>query len=192
MKRSLQPNPHYLIVEVTHPDASELVQMNNWLMETFPEYAPPRFDMLLNRLRRPDGRHQIQIFVRQVAGQVAGLAQVLYREWDHRLIADLDLLGVLKPYRRYGLGSALVSYCIEAAKEMARQYQLPPLGLVSLADPGYNPILRLHSRLGGQIRSDYRHPEGDCIIWYPFTREADSLPSTALAAQLDEFAGLLS
>jgi hypothetical protein len=58
-----------------------LAGMNNWLIEIFPEYAPPRFKTLLTRLRHQNGRHELQIFIGRIDSIVAGLVQVFYREW---------------------------------------------------------------------------------------------------------------
>ena len=165
--------------------------MNNWLVEIFPEYAPPRFDSFLRRLRHPDGRHELQIFVGQVGGEVAGLVQVFYRAWQEGLLADIDLLGVLAPHRRAGLGSALVRRVIEATQELSGAYRFPALGVVSLADPNDTAIIRLHEKLGGQIRTDWFHPCGDIIVWYPLLEKVAAVETAALTQQLQQFARLL-
>ena len=141
--------------------------MNHWLELIFPEYCPSRFDKLLSKYRSPDGRHQIQIFLCLIDNIVAGLAQQFYREWQGGLLADIDLRGVLKPFRRSGLALSLVQQCLNATPEMARQYQIPAIGVASLIDPQYSPIVRLHQKQGGQIRKDYQYSSGDIIVWYP-------------------------
>jgi hypothetical protein len=72
----------FAIEEVTSSQYQYMRGMNRWLEEIFPEYCPPRFDRLLSSLRRPNGRHQIQIFVGLVEKQVAGLAQLFYRDGE--------------------------------------------------------------------------------------------------------------
>jgi len=165
--------------------------MSHWLNQIFPEYAPPRFGKLLTRLRHQDGRHEIQIFIGQIERQVAGLVQVFFREWRQGMIADIDLLGVLEPYRRSGLGSALVKRAILATQGMALSYGLPAIGVVSLADPQYAPVIQLHQDLGGQIRADHVYPGGDIIVWYPLQADFAAVETPALAQQLREFGQLL-
>ncbi len=181
----------YVINEVSSADSPHLPGMGQWLNEIFPEYAPPRFGELLTRLRRRDGRHEIQIFIGQIEQQVAGLVQVFFREWRQGVIADIDLLGVLEPYRRSGLGSALVKQAILATEGMALCYGLPAIGTVSLADPHYVPIIQLHRRLGGQIRGDYQYPGGDIVVWYPLREDFAAVETPVLGQQLREFGRLL-
>jgi GNAT superfamily N-acetyltransferase len=163
--------------------------MIRWLNRLFPEYIP-QFEMILTRLRREDGRHGAQIFLGLSGEEVVGLVQLFYREWRDGLIADIDLLGVLEPYRRSGLGSALVKRAILACEEMSAQYGLPASGVVSLIDPEYGPIIRLHWRLGGQIRTDLVYPSGDLIVWYPLSDCFSAVETKALAWQLWQFGGL--
>jgi GNAT superfamily N-acetyltransferase len=177
----------YAIEEVTSIDAPHLPGMGHWLDQVFPEYAPPRFEKLLTRLRHGDGRHEIQIVVGRIEDQVAGLVQVFYREWRQGLMADIDLLGVLEPYRRSGLGSALVKQALLAAQAMASAYGLPAIGVVSLADPHYAPVIRLHRKLGGQVRADYVYPSGDIVVWYPLREDFAAVETPVLARQLREF-----
>jgi GNAT superfamily N-acetyltransferase len=181
----------YVIEEVSSPESPYLAGMNDWLVAIFPEYAPPRFEALLGRLRHVDGRHEMQIFVGQVGGRVAGLVQVLYRQWQEGLLADIDLLGVLVPHRHAGLGSALVERAIQAAQELAGAYGLPALGVVSLIDPEDPVICRLHEKLGGQIRMDLVYPSGDIIVWYPLLKDYAAVETEALAQQLQQFGHLL-
>jgi GNAT superfamily N-acetyltransferase len=179
------------IEEVTAPDSPYMSGMERWLELTFPEYCPPRFAGLLSSLRRPGAWQQIQIFVCPVEGQVTGLAQKLYLEWQGNLLADIDLLGVLAPYRRAGLGLALVQRCLLATQEAARQYRVSAIGVVTLIDQTYAPIIRLHQKLGGQIRADYQYPSGDWIVWYPLQREYEEIPTSSLGEQVRRFGGLL-
>ena len=95
--------------EVTDADTPYLPGMGRWLLEILPEYAPPRFEAVLTRLRHQNGRHEAQIFVGLIDARVAGLVQVLYRQWQNGLVADIDLLGVPEPHRRSGLGTELVT-----------------------------------------------------------------------------------
>jgi hypothetical protein len=76
-----EQSPQYVIEEVSSVDSPRLAGMNNWLIEIFPEYAPPRFKTLLTRLRHQNGRHELQIFIGRIDSIVAGLVQVFYREW---------------------------------------------------------------------------------------------------------------
>jgi hypothetical protein len=168
-----------------------MMGMNRWLELIFPEYCPPRFDRLLAKLCHADGRHQIQIFIGLVDNQVAGLAQLFYREWQGGLLADIDLLGVLEPFRRFGLALALVQQCLRATPEMARQYQIPAVGVATLIDPKYVPIVRLHQKQGGQIRSDYQCPSGDLIVWYPLRRGYEDITTPILGEHLRQFGQLL-
>jgi GNAT superfamily N-acetyltransferase len=161
--------------------------MNHWLEAVFPEYAPPRFTTLLTNLRHPTGRHEIQLFVGLVNNIVAGLMQVFYHEWRQGLIADIDLLGVLEPYRRLGLAASLVKRAFLAIDELSLQYALPVLGIVSLVDPHYLPVIRLHQKLGGQIRTDYPYPSGDLIVWYPLSDDLARVETSGLAQQLQQF-----
>jgi GNAT superfamily N-acetyltransferase len=179
----------YPIEEVSSVDSPYLPGMIRWLNRLFPEYIP-QFEMILTRLRREDGRHGAQIFLGLSGEEVVGLVQLFYREWRDGLIADIDLLGVLEPYRRSGLGSALVKRAILACEEMSAQYGLPASGVVSLIDPEYGPIIRLHWRLGGQIRTDLVYPSGDLIVWYPLSDCFSAVETKALAWQLWQFGGL--
>ena len=165
--------------------------MNHWLEEVFPEYAPPRFNTLLMNLRHTHRRHEIQIFVGLVDNQLVGLMQVLYREWQSGLMADIDLLGVLEPYRRLGLATSLVKHALLATHTMSLQYDLPALGVASLVDPHYLPVIRLHQKLGGQIRTDYTYPSGDLIVWYPLLDDLARVETPGLAQQLQQFGQVL-
>jgi len=180
-----------MIEEVSSVDSPHLAGMNVWLIEVFPEYAPPRFDSLLARLRHLDGQHEVQIFIAQIGDQVTGLVQVFYRVWQNGLVADIDLLGVLKSHRRLGLGTALVKRAIQATQNMSRAYGLPAIGVVSLVDPGNTASIRLHKNLGGQIRIDFPYPSGDIMVWYPLLKRYATIETGALAQQLQQFAGLL-
>jgi len=179
----------YLIEEVSSFDSPYLPGMIRWLNRLFPEYTP-HFETILTHLRREDGRHGAQIFLGLSGKEVVGLVQLLYREWRDGLIADIDLLGVLEPHRRSGLGSALVRQAILATEHMSGPYGLPAIGVVSLIDPGYSPIIRLHRRLGGQIRSDLRYPSGDLIVGCPMSDRFSAVGTKALAWQLWQFGGL--
>jgi GNAT superfamily N-acetyltransferase len=180
-----------VIEEVSGVDSPYLPGMGSWLLELFPEYAPPRFKALLTRLRHQHGRHEAQIFVGLIDDEVAGLVQVLYRQAWNGLIADIDLLGVLEPRRRAGLGTALVERAIRATKELSGYYGLPPIGVVSLVDPENTPVIRLHERLGGQVRTDLQVPSGELIVWYPLMVEYAAVETEDLAKQLQEFGRLL-
>jgi GNAT superfamily N-acetyltransferase len=179
----------YPIEEVSRVDSPHLPGMIRWLNRLFPEYTP-HFETILTRLRREDGRHGAQIFLGLSDDQVVGLVQLLYREWRDGLLADIDLLGVLEPHRRSGLGTALVRRAILATQDISAQYGMPAVGVVSLIDPEYNPIIRLHRRLGGQIRTDLRYPSGDLIVWYPLSADFSAVGTMALAWQLWQFGGL--
>jgi GNAT superfamily N-acetyltransferase len=179
----------YPIEEVTSVDSPHLPGMIRWLNQLFPEYTP-RFETILTHLRREDGRHGAQIFLGLSGKEVVGLVQSFYREWQGGLVADIDLLGVLEPHRRSGLGSALVRRAILAAEDMSGRYGLSATGVVSLIDPGYGPIIRLHRKLGGQIRTDLRYPCGDLIVWYPLSDRFSAVGTKALAWQLWQFGGL--
>lgn len=181
----------FRIEEVTSVHSPSLAGMKTWLIEIFPEYAPPRFESLLTRLRHPDSRHELQIFIGQSNGQVAGLVQVFYREWQNGLLADIDLLGVLEPHRCKGLGTALVKRAIQATWDMAGRYGLQSIGVVSLIEPSDATVIRLHKKLGGQIRTDYLHPSGDIIAWHPLLRDFATVETGLLAQQLQQFAFLL-
>ena len=182
----------FRIEEITTPRSEYLVGMGYWLEQIFPEYYPPIFDRLLMKLRHPDGKHQIQIFIAPVGEQVAGLVQIFYRRWQGGLLADIDLLGVLEPYRRQGLASCLVRQGLQAANDMARQWQLPAIGLVTLIDPQDAPIVRLHQKLGGQIREDYLYPSGDRVVWYPLNEAVAHIHTLVLGEQLQNFGQLLA
>jgi hypothetical protein len=184
-------NHPFVIKEVTSPQSQYLTGMNRWLELIFPEYCPPRFGRLLSRLRRPDGRHQIQIFIGLIDNQVAGLVQLFYREWQGGLLSDIDLLGVLEPVRRSGLALALVQQSLRATFEIAQQYQLPAIGVATLIDPQYAPIVGLHQKQGGQIRADYQYPSGDVIVWYPMQRKYEDIVTPILGEQLRQFGRLL-
>ena len=179
----------YPIEEVSSVDSPYLPGMIRWLNQPFPEYTP-KFEAILARLRREDGRHGAQIFLGLSGKEVVGLVQLFYREWRDGLLADIDLLGVLEPHRRSGLGSALVRRAILATEHMSAAYGLPATGIVSLIDPGYSPIIRLHRRLGGQIRTDLVYPSGDLIVWYPLSADLSGVETRALAWQLWQFGGL--
>jgi GNAT superfamily N-acetyltransferase len=181
----------FRIEEVTSAQSQYLIGMNRWMEMVFPEYCPPRFDRLLAKLRKADDRPQIQIFIGLFDDQVVGLVQVFYRVWQGGLLADIDLLGVLETFRRTGLGLALFRQALRAANEVARWYQVPVIGLASLIDPQYEPIVQLHQKLSGQIRRDYAYPSGDLIVWYPMMLEYENVSTRNLGEQLQQFAALL-
>jgi hypothetical protein len=181
----------FTIEEVTSPKSQYLSGMNRWLELIFPEYCPPRFDKLLSKHRHSNGRHQIQIFIGLIDGMVASLAQQLYQDWRGGLLADIDLLGVLEPFRRSGLVTALVQQCLRAAPELAQQYQMPAIGVTTLIDSKYAPIVGLHQKLGGQIRTDYQYPSGDIVAWYPLQPEYEDISTSSLGEQLQRFGQLL-
>jgi GNAT superfamily N-acetyltransferase len=183
----IQPNLSHTIEEISNAESPHLTGMNHWLEAIFPEYAPPRFDTLLTRLRHENERHEIQLFVALLDNQVVGLMQVLYREWQNGLIADIDLLGVLEPYRRSGLASCLVRQSFLATRKMAAQYKVSAIGVASLVDPAYRPVTRLHEKLGGQVRTDYPYPGGDVIVWYPLLDSFANVVTQMLAQQLQQF-----
>ena len=179
------------IEEVTSSQSQYLEAMNRWLMQVFPEYRPARFDKLLAKYRHLGGRCQIQIFVGLVNDRVAGLVQVFYREWQHGLLADIDLLGVLEPFRRHGLASALVQRSLRATPETAQQYQIHAIGATTLMDPKFAAMLRWHNKQGGQVREDYRYPGGDIIVRYRMPREYDNISTSILGELLQQFGKLL-
>ncbi len=181
----------YAIEEVTNVDCPHLPGMRDWLNQIFPEYTPPRFEALLMR-RRHNNPPTVQIFVGRAGSQVAGLVQMFYRVWQGGLIADIDLLGVLEPYRRSGLGTALVRRAILAAQDMASLCHLPIIGVVSLADPTYTPVIHLHHKLKGQVRTDFLYSSGDAIVWYPLSEGFAAVETKALAEQVQQFGELLS
>lgn len=82
------------IGEVTSPGSAHLPGMNEWLAQIFAEYCPPRFGRPLAKRRHPDGQHEARIFVGLVDHVVAGLVQLLFREWQGDLLTDIDLLAV--------------------------------------------------------------------------------------------------
>jgi len=181
----------FTIEEVTNSQSSYLSRMNRWLEQIFPEYCPPQFDKLLSKHRHSNGKHQIQIFIGLNNGMVVGLAQQFYQEWQSGVLADIDLLGVLEPFRRSGLALALVQQCLRATPKIAQQYQIPAIGVTTLIDPKYAPIVRLHQKQGGQIRADFQYPSGDVIVWYPMQREYEDIPTLWLGEQLQQFGQLL-
>ncbi len=181
----------FVIEEVVNPQSHYLGGMNRWLELIFPEYCPPRFDKLLSKYRHSNGRHQIQIFIGLMNGMVAGLAQQFYQEWQGGILADIDLLGVLEPFRRSGLALALVQQCLRAAPKIAQQHQLPVIGVATLIDPNYVPIVRLHQKQGGQIRTDCQYPSGDIVVWYPMQEQYKDIPTLTLVEQLHRFGQLL-
>jgi hypothetical protein len=119
------------------------------------------------------------------------LVQQFYQEWQNGILADIDLLGVLEPFRHSGLASALVQECLGATRKIAHQYQIPAIGLPTLIDPNYAPIVCLHQKLGGQIRTDYQYPSGDIIAWYPMQPEYEDIPTRTLEERLHQFGKLL-
>jgi GNAT superfamily N-acetyltransferase len=181
----------FTVEEVTGPQSQYLSGMNCWLELIFPEYCPPRFDKFLSKYRHPNGRHQIQLFIGLIDNIVVGLAQQFYQEWQGGLLADIDLLGVLEPFRRSGLALALVQRCLSATIGVARQYGIPAIGVTTLIDPKYAPIVCLHQKQGGQIRTDYQYPSGDIIVWYPMRREYEDIPTSCVGEQLQQFGWLL-
>jgi hypothetical protein len=84
-----------------------------------------------------------------------------------------------------------VQQSLRATGEIAQQYRAPAIGVVTLADPQYAPIIQLHQKLGGRIRSDYQYPSGDVIVWYPMQPKYDDIPSHLLGEQLRQFGKLL-
>ena len=181
----------FTIEEVISPHSQYLFGMNSWLEHIFPEYCPARFDKLLSKLRPSDGKDQIEIFIGLVENQVVGLMQLFYKEWQGGLLADIDLLGVLEPFRRSGLALALVQRSLQAIHDMALVYQIPSIGVTTLIDPKYAPIVNLHKKLGGQIRRDYQYSSGDIVVWYPTQEKYASISTSILGDQLKLFGKLL-
>jgi GNAT superfamily N-acetyltransferase len=165
--------------------------MNDWLNQVFPEYAPPRFKTLITRLGSQDGPQGAQICIGRQGKHVVGLVQVLYCAWQDGLIADIDLLGVLAPHRRSGLGIALVQQAIQSALDRAARYQLPGVGIVSLADPAYALVIQFHRKLGGQIRTDIPYASGDAVIWYPLLERYAHVETQTLINALQAFGLML-
>jgi GNAT superfamily N-acetyltransferase len=184
-------NYPFTIEEVNSPQSQYLFGMNSWLEHIFPEYCPSRFDKLLSELRHLDGKDQIQIFIGLIDNQVIGLMQLLYKEWEGGLLADIDLLGVLKPFRRSGLALALVQQSFNAIHDMAHRYQIQSIGVTTLIDPTYVPIVNLHQKLGGQIRRDYNYSSGDIIVWYSMQNKYEGVATSKLGDQLHLFGQLL-
>jgi hypothetical protein len=52
-----QPRP-FTIEEFKDTDSSYLPGMNAWLLQVFPEYAPPRFSQLLEFGRLLEGKYE--------------------------------------------------------------------------------------------------------------------------------------
>jgi GNAT superfamily N-acetyltransferase len=181
----------FTIEEVINPQSQYLFGMNSWLEQIFPEYCPAGFDRLLSKLRHSDGKDQIQIFICLVENQVAGLMQLFYKEWQGGLLADIDLLGVLEPFRRSGLALTLAQQSLKAIEDMAQQYHIPSMGVLTLIDPNYAPIVRLHQKLGGQIRRDFQYISGDIIVWYPMQKKYEVIATSILGDQLQLFGHLL-
>jgi GNAT superfamily N-acetyltransferase len=165
--------------------------MNSWLEHIFPEFCPAQFDKLLAKLRHSDGKDQIQIFISLIDNKVTGLIQVLYQEWQGGLLSYIDLLGVLEPYRRRGFALSLVQRSLKASVEMARAYQVASIGVTTLANPDYDPIMRLHQKVGGQIRRDYRYSSGDLVVWYPMQKKYKGIATSILGDQLHLLGQLL-
>ena len=184
-------NHPFTIEEVNNSHSQYLYGMNSWLEHIFPEYCPTRFDKLLSKLQPLDGKDQIQIFIGLVENQIVGLMQLFYKEWRGGLSADIDLLGVLEPFRRSGLAVALIQRSLQAIHDMALLYQIPSIGITTLIDPKYAPIVNLHQKLGGQIRRDYPYSSGDLIVWYPTQEKYASISTAILGDQLKLFGKLL-
>jgi hypothetical protein len=68
---------------------------------------------------------------------------------------------------------------------------LPGIGIVSLADPVYTPVIQLHRKLGGQIRTDLPYSSGDIVIWYPLLDGYAHVKTQALIDVLQAFGLML-
>jgi GNAT superfamily N-acetyltransferase len=187
---------NYIIREVEDVNSPYLPEMVDWLNQIFPDYDP-YFKTILTELRREDGRHEGAILIGLVENHVVGLLQIFFRKWRDGLIANIDLLGVLQPYRRAGIANALVQYSIGLTRTTAKRHEVFPFGIVSLIDPAYPPIVKLHQKLAAQIRREiaYRTPDrpnesSDTIAFYPLSDESRVVSTHELAWQLWQFGGL--
>lgn len=191
------------IVEVLDVSSPYLPEMERVLGNLLPALDSD-FTEILSRRHDEKGRVRAQIFVGLCQGRVAGLMQMFYRRWRRNLVGSVDVLGVLRSFRRTNLGIALMRHAISAAMKVSAQYKLPMGGVVWLVEPDQGPQdswpvrrVRLFEKMGGQVRRDLRYryegqpyPDGELIFWYPLCREFSDVDTKSLAWLLWQFGQL--
>jgi GNAT superfamily N-acetyltransferase len=191
------------IIELDDPAAPYLLELERLLRHLLPGLKPSFREILADR-RDDRERIKAQIFVGLCADQVAGLMQMFYRPWRCCLVANVDLLAVLEPFRRTNLGLGLIRHAITTALKVSSQYKLPVAGIVWLTEPEQGSLdswanrrVRMFQKLGGQARCDLRYrydgqpyPNGELIFWYPLADEFVHVATRSLAWLLWQFGGL--
>ena len=205
--RQSQVNPE--IIEVTSIDSVYLDGMLNIFAILFPNLASAGDqrlvfeDILTNRLDT-EGRIQKQIFIGLSGETVVGILQIFYYTWNDGLVAVVDLVGVLEPFRGSRLGLRLIRYARSVTENAASQWGVTAKGILGLAeldqgdsDSWADRRVRLFERLGAQVRRDliYQYgglseSNGDYVIWYPMSADVFEISSRALAWVLWQSGGL--
>jgi hypothetical protein len=130
--------------------------------------------------------------------------QMFYRQWRDGLVGNVDVLAVLRDFRRTNLGIVMMRHAISAAMKVSAQYKVPVVGLVWLTEPDQGPLdswsvrrVRMFEKMGGQVRRDLRYrydgqiyPDGEIIFWYPLRREFAETDTKSLAWLLWQFGQL--
>jgi len=201
--KSDEAQREYKIVEVGDVSSAYLPEMEKVLQALLPA-VNPHFRDILSQSRDERGRIRAQIFVGLCEDRVAGLVQIFYRQWRNNLVANVDVLGVLEPFRRTNLGIVLMRQAISAAMKVSAQYKLPVVGVVWLVEPDQGPLdswpvrrVRMFEKMGGQVRRDLRYryegqsyPDGELIFWYPLCQEFSDVDTKSLAWLLWQFGQL--
>jgi len=193
----------YTIEEVYDVTSPYQNGMKSLFLELFPDLTPAFERILVDRVDAK-GRIKAQIFVGLCQATVAGLLQVFYRPWRSGLIGNVDLVGVLEPFRKTGLGLGLMRHAISTFRKVASQWELAPIGLLWLTGQDEGPVdswlvrrVRMYEQIGAQVRRDLRYkfngqakPNGELILWYPVSDEFVNVETKSLAWQLWQFGQL--
>ncbi|MFC1683342.1 hypothetical protein ACFL0G_03960 [Candidatus Zixiibacteriota bacterium] len=193
----------FAIVEIVDPVDPLLPELEKAFADLLTGMEPHFREFLEGRLDG-QGRVKAQLFCGSCQDRAAGLMQMCYRSWRDALVGNVDLLGVLEPYRSTNLGLSLMRHAIAATLSVSARYKLPVAGIVWLTEPDQGPLdswadrrVRMFERLGGQARRDLRYryqgqrnPDGELIFWYPLAEAFFDVDTRSLARLLWQFGGL--
>lgn len=193
----------FAIVEIVDPVDPLVPELEKVLVDLLPGMEPHFREFLEGRLDG-QGRVRAQLFCGLCRERVAGLMQMCYRPWRDALVGNVDLLGVLEPYRNTNLGLSLMRHAIAATLSVSARYKLAVAGIVWLTEPDRGPLdswadrrVRMFERLGGQARRDLRYryqgqrySDGELIFWYPLAKAFFDVDTRSLARLLWQFGGL--
>jgi hypothetical protein len=168
-------------------DNLKLIERINALIDSaFPEYLHTNVEARLQKYHSSDFP-KVKIFFIEEEGNPVSFAQIIYKLWNDRLVANLDLLGSHYLKRRKGYAETLFQHCRYDYCEEIRKQKMDSVGLLTFVDPNYDPIVRFHIKNDGQIRNDIISDFGDIVVWYPSNKESMNIKTSELMEQMKEF-----